>query len=192
MAHEAKIIGKTEDGNFIIDLKDKDSDANPVLEILTVAHDYVMIQGLCSLQIDMSKTDVKSEYGIRNWVRAEGSIQIGIREFQEIILPYLNNHKYLQPEHISNRTYTEDDKYYKDYNLDKPRYLKGDEYPAYAYNACSIRWYDESTKTYMVTFRRVGSNVNETVTLELFEQIKPSLNLIYDKWALEKLNKNKG
>ena len=186
---EGVVVDYLGDNKFVIKLKeDKEWDGNPSEERIQVAHDYVRFYGNCSFE--MQAKDGKFPYvpksGAANWVNSRGSITIAIRDMIEIVLPYLNGHKYLQKEHIKDRIYDNDDPItYKKLGLDKPVYKKGDTYPAYAYSGCIIRYYDEETKSHMVAFRRVGSAAIERVSSELFNTIKDSLKLSYSKWEIQ-------
>ena len=186
MAQETKIIGVTEDGKFIIDLKDerKSAKGNPVTERVKIAHDYVEIFGSSMFQID-DNAGYKSKVGATNWVPARASIQISIRDFKDIILPLLNSHPFLQDEHFKPRQYDSDDKYFKRYDLDEPRWLKGDAYPAYAHNAGVIQYNDLKSGKMMVAFRRNGSDVWEHLTLFSFKLIEDHLTLYYTQEEMD-------
>jgi hypothetical protein len=197
MAQEGKIVDflGTKDGKsqFVIELPEEvENDGSPVMERIKIAHDYVEFYGACSFEMKSDKEGTypyKSINGASNWLNSKASIQIGIREMYDVIIPLLLNSEYLQEEHFKPRIYSEDDKYYSQYGYDEPRYNKGDKYPAYVYFAAIVSYFDTNTNTSMVKFRRANSDVWETVTHELFVTIRPSLKLYYSKDELKLLDK---
>ena len=147
-----KYLGKDDKGNdeFVISVPpQKEWNGNPTEERIKVAHDYVEIYGGCNFQLEHGVMKPESQNGgAVNWLSSFASIQISIRDVFSFILPYLNNHKYLQPEHFKDRVWDEDDKHWQQYpHLTGPRWKKGDKYPAYAYNGAIIHYLDEETKT---------------------------------------------
>lgn len=176
---EAKIIDYLGENKFVVIIPPKVYDKNPDFDEVIVAHDYVMFGGSCNFQMDR-KPDGTYPYentvGASNWISSHAYLQIGIREMIDVILPFLNNHEYLQKEHLKDREYDSDDKYYEMYGLTEPRYKKGDQYPAYA-SAGTVMYTDPETKERMVKFRRSGSASYETVTLKTYQLIKDTLML---------------
>lgn len=154
-----------EDGTVInkvvMELPELDEPWNgmPTDKRISVAHDYVRFHGDCSVE-QYQKEDkpypLPNRTGASNWVKATGSITVHIRDMIEVVLPYLNNHEYLQKEHL----------------------VRGSKEPPYAYNACVIHYIDGDKS--MVAFRRVGETEYERVSLKLFNQIKDSLELCYE------------
>ncbi len=128
-------------------------DNNPQSEGIIIAHDYVRFSGsVCIQQSD--DCPVKETYGASNWLYAQGSVTISIRDMYDIILPMLNKHKNLQAEHFK----------------------RGEE-DAYCYNSCIMHFRDQDTRKLMVAFRRTGEVHWETITLDLFNTIKHTLKL---------------
>jgi len=192
MSQQDKIIDYLGEDKFVVSIKDHDkkSDRSPVGVEVNVNHDFVEIHGSCPF---MMESDGKGNYpyktkdAVSNWVNSKASLQISIREMIKVVLPYLNNHPYLQEDiHLKKRIRDEDDTYFKNYGLDEPRWRKGDTYDPYTYNAGVIIYYDLDKKERMVKFRRKGESVYETVTYGTFIKIRHTLNLYDSKWEIIK------
>jgi len=189
MSQEAEIVDYLGDNKFVIFLEDKPFDGNPSSVGVSVAHDYVQFSGYCAFQMKPKPGGIypyKPNSGASNWVRSRASIQIHIRDMIKIIMPYLNQHEYLQETHLKEREHAEDDKYYDQYGLTEPRYRKGDLYPPYAWVGAIIKYYDKHTDTQMVAFRRQGETKYERVSLSLFNELKDRLFLSLNKYELAK------
>jgi hypothetical protein len=187
MAQKARILGYLGDDRFVIGLKENQpSDGSPDPIKIKLAHDYVEIEGMSNFMVDDS-SDYKSSNGVSNWVKSRASIQIGIREFKDILLPLFMNAHYLSDEHFKMRKHEEDDKYFERYGLESPRWTKGEEYPPYTFNSSVIEFFNERTQQQMVTFRRAHSLVYETVTKDLFDLIRPQLELYKSEWDMKKV-----
>lgn len=184
MGQQAQIVKKLDNDQYVIELKEKESDGSPRHVRIKFAHDYVEIEGPSDFMIKDS-ADFRSEVGVSNWIQSRASVQIGIRTFRSVFLPLIMESPFMQDEHFKPREYSEDDKHFERFGLKEPRWKKGDTYPPYAYDASVVHYYDERTKMQMVSFRRSGSEVYETVTAELFKQIRPMLKLNYSKWELQ-------
>ena len=179
---DGKIVGYLGDNKFVIQLpEEKESNGNPSIDQIQVAHDYVRFVGDCSFQ--MERGDDGYPYtpkrGPANWVNSRASVTIGIREMIDIVLPFLNGHKYLQQEHLADRIHDRDDEYFDQHGLTEPRWKKGDKYPGYAFDASIIKFYDPARQMTMVSFRRNGEAHWETVSASLFAQIEDSLKLYF-------------
>lgn len=185
MGQEAKIVDKLDGNKFVIELEEKEFDGSPSPVRLTFAHDYVQIEASCPFQIDESKTNYTNPKGTSNWVGSRAAVQIPIRDFKQTVLPLLFSTPFLQNEHFEPREYSEDDVHFEKCGETEPRWKKGDKYPPYAHTGGIIEYYDESTKTRMVAFRRAGETTVENVTKELFDQIRPILKLSYTKWEMK-------
>lgn len=184
-----EFIGEDENGNnkFIVSIpKEPEYNYMPSEDMIVVAHDYVRIHS--SNHIDMlpnkeGKYPFKTK-GCINLYESKTSVTIHIKDMIDIVMPFLNKHKYLQPEHIADRTYEKDDEYYIQYDIDKPRYKKGDKYPAYSYMGAVIKFYEEGQL--VVNIRRCGEKSWSKLTNEMYQQIKSSLQLCKSKWNLLK------
>lgn len=75
-------------------------------------------------------------------------------------------------------THLEDDKYYTNYGLDKPRWKKGDLYPSYASYPSLIKIKDK------IFCRRAGEKNYSSLTLVIYEYMKNKLKLFLDQWDL--------
>lgn len=187
---EATIIDYLGENKFVIKLKpEAELNGSPRLDEIKITHDYVMFGGACDFQ--MERND-KGEYpfksnGVYNWVKSSASIQIGIREMIDVVLPLLQNSKYLSKEHISDRIHDSDDQYFEKHKLLEPRYKKGDSYPSYAWDAGAVSYNDPDTGINMVKFRRIGESVYETVTLKTYNLIKDNLKLYLTKHDLQQI-----
>lgn len=196
MKSEMKIIdylGDDENGNrkfVVLFPKEEEWDGSPNPERITIAHDYVSIAKEVSFQMEYKggKYPYKSK-GVSNWVQGGTvDIHIGIREMIDIVLPFLNSHKYLQKEHISDRIHDKDDEYFEKYDLKQPRWKKGDKYPGYCYSSGAIElWQDGNLYTY---FRRCGESVYDKLISSTYDIVRSKLRLAYDKWQFTK-NTNK-
>jgi hypothetical protein len=178
----SKYLGKDSEGNdeFVITVPPaKEWNGNPTEQTIKIAHDYIQIDGECSFQLESGVNKPASQdFGASNWLESRASIQIGIREVFSVILPFLNNHEYLQPKHFEDIIYHQDDPYWhKDKTLTGPRYKKGDKYPAYAHDGGIIHYVNEGR--HMIAFRRSGSSHFEHVSNATFQLIKESLKLTY-------------
>lgn len=184
MGQEGKIIDYLGENKFVLLLpEEKEYDGNPGIDNIQVAHDYVRFTGNSHFQLTPKAGDRDYNWNPRrrgacNWISSSASVTIGIRDMIDIVMPYLNKHEYLQKDHIKDRVHVKDDEYFRQYDLDKPRYLKGEKYPAYAYTGAIIEYYDKEAKERMVSFRRNGSDTWNTVTFNLFEEIKDGLKLM--------------
>ena len=157
-----KIIRQTGVDTFEVRMEDHDIVHYPYprLDKLVVAHDYVMftVMGSIFTEGDVQLNKNSPHVVCNNVVSVEKQVQIGIREFQDIILPILNNHEFLQPKHLAKR----DDGTY-----------------GYVSNAAVL--YKENGIT-MVSFREEGEVGYSTVTLKTYnELIKPAMLLRYEQ-----------
>ncbi len=99
-----KYLGKDKNGNdeFVISVPPtKEWDGNPSEDTIKVQHDYVEFKGSCNFELehDVKKPD-SQKIGASNWLSSVASLQISIKDMYSFILPFLNKHKYLQPEHF--------------------------------------------------------------------------------------------
>jgi len=157
---EAKLIKDLGNGRFEIEIPKIEKQEYRETEF-GICHDYVYFDGYGYLQNPNGSISDK-----KIWT----SIHIPIRGFLKIVLPKLLESEYTKPEHLKDREYTEDDKYFTKYGLDKPRYKKGDKYPAYSYNNEVINFYDSKTKTKMVAFLIGGEAEYNIVTRKVFDE----------------------
>lgn len=188
-------LGKDDKGNdkFVITVPPKEKwDLNPSPERISIAHDYVEFHGGSHFMLENNIVKPESQQvGASNWLVSKASIQISIREMFALILPMLNQHKYLQPEHFEDRVQSEDDEYFEKLGLSKPRYKKGDKYPAYAYEGAIVHYYDEVNKIRMVAFRRTGEANYNHVSSDVFDMVKSTLRLSYSKEEAKKMQLTK-
>lgn len=118
---EMKILKEHSDTELLVELEPHDYERTGELDVV-VAHDYVQFGRRMSLFADQScKTPLKSEHATcSNVMPVYHDVQIPIRAFIEVILPFLNEHKYCQKEHLvfegkPQYTYSETSiTYYKD------------------------------------------------------------------------------
>lgn len=182
MSQEGKIIDYLGENKYVVLLpEEKEWDGNPDEIKIKIAHDYVEIEGSSDFEMNLVKGKYPYETirGAANWRSSKASIQIPIRDMIDVVLPLLKNHSYLQQEHLKDKLYVENDPNYEIFGFKEPRYLKGDQYPAYAYQGSIIKYNDNESD--MIKFRRSGSKKWETVTLSTFNLIKNSLKLSYDQ-----------
>lgn len=126
---------------------------------IRIVHDYIRFDSTIHFNNEDNTLSKISSY--------EG-IQIPIKSFAKIMLPLLNKHEYLQEEHFQDRIQSEDDKYFAKYNLDKPRYLKGDPYPAYSYQNHVVHFYEDGEPKVAVSLN--GEKGFSITTLKFFNE----------------------
>jgi hypothetical protein len=131
---------------------------------ISIQHDYLAISG---------RTYCNKENGCVSDISIPSYIQIPIKSAMEVMLPMILESKYSKPEHLKNRIYDKDDEYFKQNNLDAPRWLKGQEYPAYSYNNQVVHYYADGE--HMVAVLQAGEKHFNRVTLKFFN------NFIKDK-----------
>jgi hypothetical protein len=96
------IIKQLSEDEFVIKMDDYDLRKHDAVRI---AHDYV--QFYSPVTIDIKQPQDWEPYGrfksiARNLIHGYTDIQISIRDFVKVILPFLNNSKYCQEAHITN------------------------------------------------------------------------------------------
>lgn len=135
-----------------------------------LAHDYAYFEDWVYFQ---------KENGCVSDVKVWSSFHIPIREFVNICLPWLNKHKYAQPEHLQDRVHTEDDQYWNSEwqkgEFKEPRFKKGDKYPAYAYNNTATFFWDEESKTRKVAVRMDGEADFTIMSVKMYNLLKDKL-----------------
>lgn len=174
-----KIIKQLNEEEFVISLADFDR-KKYVGDRIQVAHDYVRFSGTTNLQTDTAHVKLNTRHAsCANQILIPVDVTIDIKSMQKVVLPHLSGHKYLQPEHLADRIHTKDDEYwntiYADGKFTKPRFKKGDKYPAYSY-CTQIIYYIDEEKGQMVAISREGEKEYSHVTLGFFnELILPNL-----------------
>ena len=177
-----KIIKQIDENTFIISLEDSKKIRG---EKVIVAHDYVMFSGSDIINTDCSivKEPLYGPHAFAsNCISNPSHVQIPIRAMHKAVMSLLKEHKYMQPEHLADRTHTEDDQYWdkpfnKDLNLTGPRWLKGDKYPAYASYDQFIHYFKDGEA--MVAVLMEGDREFNHVTKAFFEKfIQPNLKNI--------------
>lgn len=168
-----KITKQLSDDEFVVKLEEKDRQRNFGCKV-DIVHDYVQFSAKGLLYTELGVT-IENSNSCSNTLSVFESIQIPVKSMYSIVLPLLNTHPHLQDEHFKNRIYTEDDKYFKQNGAESPRFLKGDEYPAYSYNDFIVRYWKEGIP--MVAFSLKGEKEFNHVTLKFFnEYVLPNLN----------------
>lgn len=171
-----QIIKQIDENTFVISLENSDKIKG---ERITVAHDYVMFSGTTWIESGMKEPLYGPHIVCSNQLCVPTDIQIPIRAMHKVVMPILQEHKYMQPEHLADRVYDEDDQYWdhdfnKDLNLKGPRYLKGDKYPAYAHYDQIIHYFKDGKS--MVAVMLSGEGEFNHVTKEFFDKfVKPNL-----------------
>lgn len=176
-----KIIKQIDDETFVISMKDVQKGVGA--ERIVIAHDYLRILGHTGLYLDRQELDRNFVLSGRhafcaNVISIPVDVTIGIKSAQKVLLPLLQRHKYMQPEHLVDGEHYEDDKYWNsEWNKDKftgPRFRKGDKYPAYSYNNQIIEYWENDEL--MVEFSLEGEKNYSKVTAKFFnEYVKPKL-----------------
>lgn len=176
-----KIIKQIDDETFVISLKDVPNLRYEPKRII-VAHDYVRISARTGLWTDMDqlKDPLKGRHSLcANVLNIPTDITIDIKAAQRVLLPFLQKHEYMQPEHLADRTYIDDDKDWdKPYQKGQykgPRWKKGDKYPSYSFNAQILEYWEDGQL--MVEFSLEGEKGFSKVTKKFFDQfVRPVLN----------------
>lgn len=96
------IIKQLSEDEFVIKMDDYDLDRQ---DSVRIAHDYVQFSS--PITIDIKQPQDWEPYGrfksiARNLIHGYSDIQISIRGFVKVVLPFLNNSKYCQEAHITN------------------------------------------------------------------------------------------
>lgn len=96
------IIKQLSEDEFVIKMDDYDLRKHDAVRI---AHDYV--QFYSPTTIDIKQPQDWEPYGkfksiARNLIHSYSDIQISIRDFVKVILPFLNNSEYCQEAHLTN------------------------------------------------------------------------------------------
>lgn len=168
-----KIIKSLGDNKYEVEIPPPDGVRGLKEFTFGMVHDYVYFEGYEWLQNPDNSTS-NTKFLTR--------IQIPIRDFVNVCLPFINKHRYSQPNHLKDREHTEDDPYWKSefnekLNLKGPRYKKGDKYPAYAFDSVAIKYYDEDKKQFMVSVRLRDEAVPTVMTIGMFNLIKDKLSI---------------
>lgn len=145
----AKIIKQISENQFVIELTDVDDKS--VVDRVKIAHDYVEFSGNSLMFTDTNTCPLLEGQTIGNAISILSEVQLSIYDFYQVILPYLNEHKYLQKEHAlcldSNGKYN------------------------YCNNGTWVfRYYDENTKQTMYKVRLNNESEYSTVTKDFYKQ----------------------
>jgi hypothetical protein len=169
-----KITKQLSDDEFVVKLEEQDKQRHFGCKI-DVVHDYVAFSSKGQLYSEGAFSLVENGRASGNTLSVFKCVQIPIKSMFKIVLPLLNSHPYLQEEHFKDRIYDVDDTYFKDHGQNKPRYLKGDKYPAYSYSNSIVRYWKENTP--MIAFSMKGEKEYNHVTLKFFNEfVLPTLN----------------
>lgn len=96
------IIKQLSEDEFVIKMDDYDLDRH---DSIRIAHDYVQFSGRTYMNIE--GPDALKPYGkfksiASNIMGYYTDLQIPIRQFIKVVLPFLNNSKYCREDHITN------------------------------------------------------------------------------------------
>lgn len=159
-----KVLKELGDGKFEVQIeKDNSGFRECGFEIV---HDYIAFEG--------NEYGVNQNGSVNHNLAFKADIHIPIKAFNEVVLPMLINHKYCQSEHLADRLYEEDDTFWNHSSnknkYTKPRYKKGDKYPAYSFENTAVIYYDSDKKCSMVAVCLVGEKYFNHVTLEFYNK----------------------
>jgi hypothetical protein len=115
---------------------------------LDVCHDYLGITSTQSVQ----NSDGSWAGSIPTY------IQIPIRLLAKVILPYLNEHKYCQPEHFA---------------------LRDNNKEPYCYYSQVLKTYNQATNSYLVTMIIEGTGEEVTMTEESYNKLQEQIKRGY-------------
>lgn len=149
-----RIIEQLDTDKFVVELNE--TDELPNVRNVKVQHDYVEIEGVTSMFIDHDKCSLIQGHVCANVVSHVCSIQIPILPFYQVVLPYLNNHKYLKPEHVFSPRFD-------DNNRPIPNSFN------YDYSNSIFRIYDSNRKEYMYHVRLKGETEFNVVTEKFYK-----------------------
>lgn len=154
-----EILKQVTDDIFLVKLT-KEPKIGITENSVMVAHDYVLFNTIQNISFSIDNQDTAfGKYAVcRNNIHYKASVQIGIREMIQIVLPYLQNHKYMQKEHIGKRTTD-----------------SGEEYFPYCYNGTStVRYFNDNVA--MIALREGNTDEWKHITEEEFlENVYPSI-----------------
>lgn len=159
-----KVIEVLENNQFIIEIE-KDSESLRGCSF-GVVHDYAYFEG--NTYFDNKDGTVNFE------TRHKSKVHIPIKGFNEIVLPRLISNKYCKPEHLEDRIHDkDDDTWNSEFNrgkFTKPRYKKGDKYPAYSYQDIAIEYWDNEKQKAMIAICLNGEKEFNHITLEFYNK----------------------
>lgn len=156
MLTNVQITKQIDDNNFVISV-DPVNKNEPTR--IVMAHDYAQITTNSVLFANAGlHIPFQGSLGIAaNLIRVRASVQVSIRDFVHVALPYFNEHKYAKPKHFALRE-----------DGEKPYY-------GYTYYAGSVAYVNKQNVR-MVAFRCINENVYNHVTEEFFNKfVKPNL-----------------
>lgn len=96
------IIKQLSEDEFVIKMDDYDLDRQ---DSVRIAHDYVQFSGKAYMNVETSldwRPYGKFKSVAANIMGYYTDLQIPIRQFIKVVLPFLNNSKYCQEDHITN------------------------------------------------------------------------------------------
>lgn len=149
----AKIIEQKSLNTFVIELQEEDE--LETVNQIKVQHDYVEFIGNTMLFTDWEKCPLIEGHSTANAISFRNFVQIPIYGFYKFVLPFLNKHKYLQPEHVLQLL--------KDSNGND---IEG----RFNYNYCNtiFKFYDSEKKQYMYAVQLEGESEHSIVTSEFY------------------------
>jgi len=140
-----KIIGQSDDKTFVIQLEEQDSLGLPYIKEVgvNIVHDYIAFDGFTYYlaNINHGQLPIHTHF------------QIPIRSFQQVILPLLNETKYLKDEH---------------FDIDEDDHMR--------YDDCNEAIFFNENGRQMVAFKMKGDKIFSKITRKTYELIKKGLS----------------
>lgn len=92
-----KFLKQIEGRKFVVELEDCDFENE---NLIYISHEFFHLKGISHFkcnETDLEGEEFKHSCGS---IKVKSNIAIDVRTMIELVLPYLNNHHYMQPEHI--------------------------------------------------------------------------------------------
>lgn len=160
-----KVLENLGNGIFKVEIKKEESDYRNCG--FSINHDYISFSGNHYSQNPDGSTNFDAVI--------DAKVNIPIKAFIEIVLPKLLESEYCSPEHLEDRIYTEDDitwnSKFNNGKYNKPRYKKGDKYPAYSYMDTCVKYWDNEKKCMMVAICLSGEKHFSHITYDLYKKL---------------------
>lgn len=158
----AKIVQQLTKNTFIIELEEQDD--LQIVDEIQIEHDYVKFSGNYSIFVNWEKCSLIEQNDIKtNFISLRNTVQIPIYGFYKVVLPMLNNNKYLQPSHV----------------LQPSRNSKGEIIQNsinYSYCNTVFKYYDKEKSSYMYYVKMENETEYNIVTEKFYKKfIEPSL-----------------
>jgi hypothetical protein len=137
------IVGELPNDQLVVEVREGNF---PRVTAFGIIHDYIAVRGIEMLSTEPGtfKGALKNKHAAAvNCLFYTVEAHLPIRTFGEVVLPALNSHEYLKPQHFTN--------YDKNGGIET-----------------AIRYYDRAKEQQMIAVRMPGNLVYDHITLECF------------------------